>query len=484
MFKKNFLIIFCSTIILTACGGGGSNNANNNPVSLSSTDIINVSPTYHLSPVMPDEPTSDSNYSTSPNQIIINKRISERKEIFDPELLKSQNSNKYQYVTTIANSNTTTVSYYNPSQIKTLYGLSSLSNTLSNQGAGQIIAIIDAYNDPNIASDLNTFSTKFNLPSCKNITTTQALINSKKLIGFTNSNSCNFQVVYANANSATAKITPPITDNGWATEITLDVEWAHAIAPLASIVLIEANDSSTTSLANAISIANTIGSSVVSMSFGAPEGNWMLPYDNSLFNQSGVTYFASSGDSGHGVNWPAVSPKVLGVGGTVLNSSTTPRNESAWNGSGGGVSAYEVIPSYQTSLTKSISTKYRSVPDISYNSSSNSSYLIYMTTGNSGAWYGVYGTSAASPQWAALFSIINANRVASNKLVSNSNSTSNSLNWLYSLGSSTSYSTDLYDITNGNDGSCSICLASKGFDAVTGLGTPNMNQLIPYLTKQ
>ena len=196
-----------------------------------------------------------------------------------------------------------------PLQTRHAYGF----DLITNQGAGQTIAIVDAYDDPNIASDLNVFSSKFGLRSC------------------TTFNGC-FRKIYASGRK-------PLTNAGWALEISLDVEWAHAIAPQAKIILVEAASSSFTSLLSAVDVAVKNGASVVSMSFGGTEFSTEVNSDMH-FSHNGVTFLASSGDSGNGVEYPAASPLVVAVGGTTLNLDANGNylGETAWAGSGGGLS--------------------------------------------------------------------------------------------------------------------------------------------------
>ena len=196
-----------------------------------------------------------------------------------------------------------------PSATRHAYGF----DQIVNQGAGQVIGIVDAYDDPNIESDLGVFNSTFVLPTC------------------TTNNGC-FHKVYAQGFR-------PSTNAGWALEISLDVEWAHAIAPQAHIVLVEAASNSFANLVQAVDVAIQNGASVVSMSFGGSEFSSETSYD-SHFAGNGVTFTASSGDSGDGVEYPAASPGVVGVGGTTLTTGTggSYMSETAWSGSGGGQS--------------------------------------------------------------------------------------------------------------------------------------------------
>ncbi|HEY6926661.1 MAG TPA: hypothetical protein VI653_24460, partial [Steroidobacteraceae bacterium] len=213
----------------------------------------------------------------------------------------------------------TVIATYTPAQIRAAYGLPILpsSNVSLSQaqmaqfGAGQTIYIVDAQHDPNVTAELSTFNQRFGLPSCTKV----AIDPGASLpVAAASSSGCTVSVVYStSAGKMTTAV--PTYDSGWATEIALDVQWAHATAPLARIVLIEATDASFNSLQGAISLANAMGPGVVSMSFGSQEGNWTTSVD-SLFTTPQMTYLAATGDSGTGVEWPSVSTHVLAVGGS------------------------------------------------------------------------------------------------------------------------------------------------------------------------
>ncbi len=325
-----------------------------------------------------------------------------------------------------------------------------LKGSVSGDGAGQTIAIIDAYNDPNIASDLATFDAKFGLTAA------------------------NLKVM--SQTGSTSKL--PSTDADWSLEISLDVEWAHAIAPAANIVLVEANSDSFSDLLTAVKYAaNYSGVSVVSMSWGTDEFNGEASYDSYFTTpagHTGVTFIASSGDSGV-TSWPAVASNVLAVGGTTLSvtSSGTYSSETAWSDSGGGVSKYEALPSYQKMI--GVSASGRVTPDVAYDANPSSGFLVYDTVSGSGAngWTTVGGTSAGAPQWAAILAIANEGRVA------NGLGTLTQANaMLYTLYATDS-GADFHDITSGsNTGRYS---AAKGFDGVTGMGSPIVRSLVTDL---
>ena len=337
-----------------------------------------------------------------------------------------------------------------PAQARQAYGF----DQITNQGSGQIIGIVDAYDDPNIESDLGVFDSQFGLTAC------------------TSGNGC-FQKIYASGSK-------PRTNAGWSLEMSLDVEWSHAIAPQAKIILVEAASNSFANLLQAVDVAVQNGASVVSMSFGGSEFSSEASNDTH-FAVNGVTFTASSGDSGNGVEYPAASPDVVAVGGTTLNigSGGSYISETAWSGSGGGQSAYEAEPSYQANYPiPNDPSGVRGVPDVAYDADPNTGFSVYDTVryqGQSG-WFQVGGTSAGAPQWAALFAIANSLRVGAGKATLSSTGTA-----VYSVAKA-NYSLNLHDITSGTNGSCgTLCTATTGYDYVTGLGSPQANNIITAL---
>ncbi len=339
-----------------------------------------------------------------------------------------------------------------PARARHAYGF----DLLANQGAGQTIGIVDAYDDPNIESDLSVFNTTFGLPAC------------------TSGNGC-FQKIYASG-------TKPSTNAGWALEISLDVEWAHAIAPQAKIILVEAASNSFANLLHAVDVAVQSGASVVSMSWGGGEFSSETSFDSAHFSVNGVTFTASSGDSGNGVEYPAASPFIVAVGGTTLNSDKSGNylGETAWSGSGGGQSVYEAEPLYQSSYAiPNDANGRRGVPDAAYDADPNTGFAVYDTVRYLGqrGWFQVGGTSAGAPQWAALFAIANSMRVAAGKgTLSSTNS------GVYSVASGSAYGANFHDIASGTNGNCgTLCTASSGYDYVTGLGSPQASNVIPAL---
>jgi subtilase family serine protease len=309
-----------------------------------------------------------------------------------------------------------------PATIKSVYGFS----TSMTAGAGKTIAIVDAYDDPTAEADLNTFSSQYGLPAC------------------TTANGC-FKKV-----NQTGGTKYPKANAGWALEISLDVQWAHAIAPGAKILLVEASSATTSNLMAAEDYARA-HAQYVSNSWGGSEFSSESSYD-SHFSQSGVSFFVSSGDSGLPAQWPSSSPNVISVGGTTLHfSGSTFTSETGWSSGGGGCSAYETATSAQSGFAGYAQVNCggkRATPDVSLDADPASGVAVYDSTRYNGqkGWFTVGGTSASSPMWAA--------RAAVAGTVVNS---------AYVYGSSITYR----DITSGNNGA--PCLA--GYDLCTGRGS-------------
>ncbi|MDR3632309.1 MAG: S53 family peptidase [Isosphaeraceae bacterium] len=338
-----------------------------------------------------------------------------------------------------------TISGLTPSQIKSAYNFS----TSSTAGSGETIAIVDAYNDPNIAKDLAAFSTQFGLPAA------------------------NLSVVNENGGSSL-----PAANAGWAEEIALDVEWAHAAAPGAKIVLVEASSASLSDLITAVKTASK-SANVVSMSWGGSEFFGETQYD-SVFNVPGVTFVASAGDS-PGTTWPSVSPNVVGVGGTTLTLSGSGGygSESVWNSTGGGLSYFEAQPSYQATYSGLLGVGARATPDVGYDANPSSGVAVLDTYQNSysaSGWFQVGGTSAGAPQWAGIFATADALRPAGSAL-----SSSSALAAIYSLANNKSTAaSDLHSVTAGD---WYFLNTSNGvtFSLGAGVGTPNVTNLVAAL---
>lgn len=335
-----------------------------------------------------------------------------------------------------------------PALVRHAYGFDQLSGL----GSGQTIAIVDAYDHPHIESDLNVFATKFGLAAC------------------TTANGC-FRKVYASGHK-------PSADAGWALEIALDVEWAHAVAPAAKIVLVEAASSRFGDLMAAVDVAVKSGATVVSMSFGGSEFGSETTYD-AHFRAAGVSFVASSGDSGYGVEYPSASQYVLSVGGTTLQNDAYGNyvGETAWSGSGGGLSSYEPETAGQAAWPLSYAGK-RGAPDVAYDADPATGFAIYdsVAYNNQTGWFQIGGTSAGAPQWAGLIAIANGMRKAAGKA-----NLGAAYNAVYTAAKS-NYGSDVHDVTAGTNGTCgTLCTTAGGYDYVTGLGSPRADYLVPAL---
>ena len=341
---------------------------------------------------------------------------------------------------------------YSPSQITAAYNINQIKfNGVTGTGAGQTIAIIDAYNDLNIVSDLATFDSQFGLPAAQ-----------------------------LNVVNQTGGSSLPASDStgGWELEESLDVEWAHAIAPGAKIDLVEASSASDANLLAAVNTASTsLGANVVSMSWGGSEFSGETS-DDSYFTHAGVVYTASSGDSGAPISWPAASTNVVAVGGTTINvSGTTYVSESGWSGSGGGPSAYYSQPSYQSGVVIQQTTK-RANPDVAYNADPNSGVAVYDSVPYNGTTYGwitIGGTSAGAPQWAAIAAIADQGRVVYGLPAINASSSQEFLTTLYKNTS------DFRDVITGTSTGTPHYSAGVGYDYVTGIGSPLANLVVQSL---
>jgi subtilase family serine protease len=269
----------------------------------------------------------------------------------------------------------------------------------------------------------------------------------------------------------------PAPDVGWAEEASLDVEWTHAVAPQANIVLFEAQDAGAVQLLDwgVQSAAAYPGVSVVTMSFGFGEFNGETSYD-SVFQtpsgHSGVTFVASTGDQGAPADYPAFSPDVVAVGGTQLNltGSGAYSSETGYDNSGGGISEFEPKPSFQSGI--SLSSSSRMTPDVSIDGDPNTGVDVYdsYNGGYANKWYKIAGTSLSAPAWAGLIAIADQGR-ATAKLAALTGS--QTLSRIYSIPS-----TDFHDVTSGNNGYS----AGPGYDLVSGRGTPIANLLEPDLS--
>lgn len=374
---------------------------------------------------------------------------------------------------------------YSPAEMRSAYNVDLLTNVGLN-GAGQTIVIIDSFGSPTVAEDLKQFDKDYGLPDPPSFKVLSPL-------GTVPFDAKNSDMV------------------GWAQETNMDVQWAHAIAPGASIVLLTSPVSETQGVQGMpqflalerYALDHNLGS-IISQSWGTteetlftPEGTAILNNFNNLYRRAaskGVTMLASSGDTGvvnpdvnnnnykfPTVEFPASSPYVTAVGGTSLFADTDGayQSETVWNSgagsaTGGGFSHYFKALDYQSAALQVYSKAaagHRGVPDVAYNGDPTTSIPIYLGFMATPGYYLFGGTSAGSPQWAGLIAI--ANQIAGHPL-----GFINPL--LYKIGVN---SNAFHDITLGNNtqGAVTGYSAGAGWDPVTGWGTPRASFLIAAL---
>ncbi len=520
--RPEWILAACAAALLSACGGSGGDDASGSQktatglsaeiasgTTILQTEVANLpdaaaalvaQPLFHAAPALlaaPDDADADRN-GASAHRMPHREPLSADLASLPTRGLTIQDiqahgraraasatgSNGEGAIVPMASGSV--IATYTPAQIRAAYGLPALpaagtsltAAQAAQLGAGQTIYIVDARHDPNAAAELAAFNQKFGLPTCttKAIATTATLPLTKA-----SASACEFSVVYSTASGGMTTAVPAY-DSGWATEIALDVQWAHATAPLARIVLIEAADPSLNSLLGAVKLANAMGPGIVSMSFGAAEGSWTASVD-AAFTGAQMTYLAATGDSGAAVSWPSVSSKVVAVGGTTLTyTGTGARTETSWSGTGGGVSQYTPTPSYQTSAVPGMGTlARRAVADVAFNADpASGQYVAVLAQGSSTmSWMSVGGTSLSTPQWAGLIAIANAQRAAAAKAALGAPQA-----LLYGQIASVpgTYASAFSDITAGSNGSCgTLCAAKTGYDPLSGLGTPNVDKLLTAL---
>ena len=376
------------------------------------------------------------------------------------------------------NTNPVPVKCYGPDQIRAAYGVQELLDRGIN-GSGRTIVIVDAFGSPTIAQDLHLFDQAWGLPD--------TTLN-----------------VVAPDGIGTGD---PDEVLGWAVETSLDVEWAHVIAPDAAIDLVigKTNDDADMLSALTYAVNQNLGDTI-SMSFGEAEqcmDSTLFANQHTLFQQAlaqKMTLFASTGDFGaaqptcdgsdvfKAASTPASDPDVTGVGGTSLRADAVTGyyfSERVWNeylesgaAGGGGFSSFFSRPSFQTG--SNVYSPQRGLPDVSYNAGIAGGVLVFITLGPPFFDPGTYvfivgGTSAGSPQWAGLAAL--ADQIKGGRL-----GTINPT--LYDLAKLPSYSTSYFhDILVGQNSFPPVSgyPALLGWDAASGLGSPRANNLVPAL---
>jgi hypothetical protein len=323
---------------------------------------------------------------------------------------------------------------YGPSSLQSAYALPS-----STAGSGETVAVVDAFDDPDAASDLATYRSDWGLPAC--------------------GTGC-FEKV--NENGATSPLPSAAGSTGWDVEESLDIDMVSAICPLCHIILVEASSADTADLGAGVNAAVSLGAKYVSNSYGGSESSSDPTFDTDYYNHPGVAVTASAGDDGYGVSYPAASQFVTSVGGTSLSTASNSRGwtETVWGsssggeGTGSGCSADDAKPSWQTDTGCS----KRTDNDVAADADPNTGLAVYDTY-SEGGWLEVGGTSASSPMIASVFAL--GGTPASGSYPSS---------YIYQ------HTSNLFDVTSGSDGSCSpsyLCTAGTGYDGPTGWGTPD-----------
>ena len=375
------------------------------------------------------------------------------------------------------------VAPFTPAQIKQAYGINSISfNSIIGDGAGQTIAVIEAYNDPKFVSSTS--------PS------------------FSTSDLHQFDLHFGLADPPSFSVIPELGsalptnyNSGWATETALDVEWTHALAPKANIILVECQSAFQDDLIEqGVPAAQDAGATVISMSFIIAEQSYdtyTTEGDGTFNTAANITYVASTGDNGVAdTGYPSFSPYVIAAGGTSLTTSDSAGDygsEVVWNDSnttpadgatGGGISEFESKPTYQNSET--VSGSNRGVPDVAFDADPQVGvYVLDTSQSGGGGYYRVGGTSFSSPAWAALVAIADEGYTISHGFNASAGLAMDGFNStlprLYDLPAS-----DFHDITSGNNtytpySSETGYSAGPGYDLASGLGSPVANTLIPDL---
>ncbi|MFE6891723.1 peptidase S8 [Streptomyces sp. NPDC057694] len=331
-----------------------------------------------------------------------------------------------------------TPSGYGPTDLQAAYGLTSAA---ASKGAGETIAIVDAYDDPNAEADLAKYRSFYGLPAC------------------TSASGC-FKKVSQTGSTTSL----PTADSGWAEEISLDLDMASAVCPKCNILLVEAKSATMANLGTAVNRAVTLGAKYVSNSYGGSESSSDTSYDSSYFNHPGVAITVSAGDEGYGAEYPAASRYVTAVGGTALTKATSTTRgwtESVWKtssteGTGSGCSAYDTKPAWQTDT----GCAKRTISDVAAVADPATGVSVYDSYGITAGWYTFGGTSASSPIIAAVYA-----------LGGTPSASSYPAKFPYAVAGTSA----LNDVTTGNNGSCSssyLCTAKTGYDGPTGWGTP------------
>ena len=329
-----------------------------------------------------------------------------------------------------------------PASIACIYGLVKRQggcnpNTVRSNASGgsKVIAIVDAFDAPAIKTDLQAFSDRFGLPAA------------------------DFEVAFASGNR-------PPNEKGWEIEISLDVEWAHAMAPGAKIILVEANSNSYTDLLAAVDLASDLvafqGGGEVSLSWGGAEFPTEAGSD-AHFSKPGIVYFVAAGDRPGG-SYPAMSPNVVAVAGTTINRKADSGDflgERPWKNTGGGPSSFEHRPSYQNGISAIVGNTRGAADLAAVADPSAGGVWVYDSQNpnvrSNKGWLAIGGTSVSTAILAGIAN--NAGRFAKSSV--------EELAYIYA------HAADFTDIKTGTCGPTGIYASVAGWDYCSGLGSPN-----------
>ncbi len=453
-----------ATAALVACGGGDAATTTAEPL-----DVVEAQPAFHsVGEIAEPAPLQEA-----PQQHTVQLHGDTRLNLGDGSTTATVGDVPDQ---TIQARRPTAAVSHTPASIRSLYGMPALPTSWANLtaqqradlGAGQTIYILGAFAGANLLQDLNTFSSRFGLPACQQVVV--PVQNPVRSLPAPPASACTVAMV--NSDRGNLRAAAPAYNAGWASEYALDLQWAHATAPLARKVVVQGASALTSSLSETITLANRLGPGVVSMSFGAAEANYVEPYE-ALFTATGMSYVAAAGDSGAQANWPAVGAGVLAVGGTAAWMTGTVRNEVAWSRSGGGFSSWLARPAYQSALAIGGAGRIRSgkpargVTDVSFNADPYTGHMTVVTApGSKTKWFSMGGTSAGAPQWAGILAVANARRALAGAAPLGRIHTS-----LYGpLAAAARFN----DVVEGSNGSQVWARAGSRYDIPTGWGTPNV----------
>jgi subtilase family serine protease len=310
-----------------------------------------------------------------------------------------------------------------------------------------VVAVVDAYANPNAQADLTKYRAQFGLPA----TTIKQYNQSGSL-------------------ASSGRVPSGVRSNvGWGQEESLDLDMVSALCPSCQIIYVAASSAGFGDLATAVATAHAKGAKVISNSYGGAEFSTESSYAK-YYDYSDAVVTVSSGDSGYGPQFPAADPKVVAVGGTSLTVSSsapyTRTSESAWSGAGSGCSAYMPKPAWQhdTGCAK------RTIADVSAVADPKTGVAVYDSYGSSGGanWYVFGGTSVAAPLVGAYY--------AASGIPAGTSTTTPPVAITYSKADTTPGTGTIYDVTSGSNGTCAtayLCTSGPGYDGPTGLGTPN-----------